>query len=182
MLTTDKVFTENDPPARDFLGEICHIWEASVGPVAAMKIRTVWMRMGVVLSPEGGALKRMMGPVKNYVGSPLGSGKQYVPWVHIEDACRAMISAIENESMQGVYNIATAHHVTNAELIRAIAKELGKPLWAPNVPAFLLKLMFGEMAEMVLKGSRVSNDKLVSTGFSFKYPRLQDALHDLLQK
>lgn len=181
MVTSDRIFTENDPPAKDFLGETCRVWEASVGPVAAMKVRTVWMRLGVVLSPEGGALKKMMGPVKSYIGSPLGSGKQYVPWVHIEDACRALAAAIENERMQGAYNISAAHHVTNADIVRGIARELKKPLWAPNVPAFLLRIIFGEMAGMVLQGSRVSNEKLLSTGFTFKHAQLEEALHDLLK-
>ena len=182
MVTTDKIFTEQDGPANDFLGESCRLWEESAGPIAAMKIRTVWARFGVVLSPDGGALKKMAAPIKSFIGSPLGSGRQYVPWIHIEDACRALIAAMENENMQGAYNLVTAHHVTNAELTRAIAKTLRKPLWAPAVPPFVLKLLLGEMAKMVLEGSRVSNEKILSTGFRFKFPELEGALADLLKK
>lgn len=182
MVNSDKIFTEHDKPAKDFLGESCRVWEESSGPIAAMKIRTVWARLGVVLSPDGGALKKMMPPIKSYIGSPLGSGKQYVPWLHIDDACRALIMAMENESMQGAYNLVAPQHVTNAELTREIAKVLEKPLWAPAVPGFVLKLMFGEMAGMILRGSRVSNGKLLSTGFKFKFPELEGALRDLLKK
>jgi uncharacterized protein len=182
MVTTDRIFNENDKPAKDFLGETCRIWEESAGPVAAMRIRTVWTRLGIVLSPDGGALKKMVCPVKYYIGSPLGSGRQYMPWVHIEDACRALIMAMENESMHGAYNIVAEQSVTNAELTRAIAKVLDKPLWAPAVPSFVLRLMFGEMASMILEGSRASNGKLLAAGFTFKFPRLEDALSDLLKK
>lgn len=182
MVTSDHIFTESDPASNDFLGYVCRLWEESVGPVAALKIRTVKLRFGIVLSPGGGALKKMAAPVKNYMGSPLGSGKQYVPWVHLDDACRAIIQAIENERMKGAYNVAAPQHATNSDLTKAIAKALHKPLLLPPVPSFVLKLLFGNMAEMVLKGSRVSCERLLGEGFEFEHPGLDEALNDLFKK
>lgn len=179
MVTSDHIFTETDPASNDFLGYVCKLWEEATGPIAALKIRTVKLRFGVVLSPHGGALKKMAAPVKGYIGSPLGSGKQYVPWIHLDDVCRAIVLAIENDNMKGAYNVASPQHATNAGLTKAIAKALHKPLILPAVPSFVLKLMFGEMAEMVLKGSRVSCERLVSEGFEFDHPSLDEALNDL---
>lgn len=180
-ITTDKIFTEQDAPAKDFLGEVCRLWEEAAGPIAAMKIRTVRLRFGVVLSMKGGALKAMAGPVKNYFGSALGSGKQWVPWLHIDDACRILIHALENQNMQGAYNAACSQHITNKELTKWIAKALNKPLILPNAPSFVLKLMMGEMACIALEGSRVSNDKLLGAGFSFSHPHLDEAIKDLVR-
>lgn len=181
MITSEHIFTENDPPSNDFLGYVCRQWEEASGPIAAMKVRTVRLRFGVVLARGGGALKKMVAPVRNYIGSPLGSGKQYVPWIHIDDVCRAIIHAIENEKMHGAYNTVAPEHITNAQLMRTIAKVLNKPMFLPAVPSFVLRLMFGEMANIVLKGSRASNEKLVKEGFDFKFPTLEGALRDLLK-
>lgn len=181
-ITSEKIFTEQDPAASDFLGEICRLWEEAAGPIAALKIRTVKLRMGVVLSASGGALKKMSGPVKSYIGSPLGTGKQYVPWIHIDDVCGIIIRAIEDESLSGVYNTCAPQHATNAEMTHAIAHALNKPLILPAVPSFVLKMMFGEMSRMILNGSRVSCEKLLKQGYTFRFPGLQDAVNDLLKK
>ena len=181
-VTSGKIFNENDPPGRDFLAEVCRLWEEAAGPIAAKKVRTVKLRLGVVLSMKGGALKKMSGPIKNYIGSPLGTGKQYVPWVHIEDACRALLHALESKSIQGAYNTAADQHITNAELTKEIARALHKPVIFPRVPGFVLKLFLGEMASMVLEGSKVSNQKLIDTGFTFRFPRLREALEDLVKQ
>jgi uncharacterized protein (TIGR01777 family) len=181
MVTSDRIYTEQDPPSNDFLGYICRMWEEAAGPIAAMKIRTVKLRFGVVLARDGGALKKMAGPVKNFIGSNLGSGKQYVPWIHLDDACRAVIFAMENEKMQGAYNIIAPAHATNADITKGIAKVLHKPLFLPPVPSFALKMILGDMYKMVVEGSRVSAEKLIDEGFEFEHPQLEGALRDLLK-
>ena len=140
------------------------------------------IRIGVLLSEKGGALNEMMKPIKWGVGSPLGSGDQYLSWIHIDDACRIFIKALEDESMEGVYNAVSPYPVTNKELTKTIAKVLGKPLWLPNVPGLVLKLILGEMSDLVLRGSQVSSEKIRRTGFEFLHADLEKAMNDLLVK
>ncbi|HSH64863.1 MAG TPA: DUF1731 domain-containing protein, partial [Bacteroidia bacterium] len=136
----------------------------------------------VVLSEKGGAFIEMLRPIRLFIGSPLGSGEQYIPWIHIDDICAIYIKAIEDQSMSGVYNAVSPEHVTNRYFTKITAKILGRPLIMPNVPAFLLKFLFGEMASVVLKGSRASCKKLEDTGYVFKYDKLHKALEALLKK
>jgi len=179
-VTSDKNFTETDPAAIDFMGTCCRLWEASAKPITGMGIRTVKIRVGVVLASKDGALAKMAGPVKFGIGSALGSGKQFMPWIHINDICGIFIKALEDESMQGVYNGVAPEPVSNKELTGSIAKTLKKPFFLPNVPAFVLKAMFGKMSEMFLEGSRVSSVKIEKAGYVFKYRKVEDALGDLL--
>jgi len=176
----ERIFTEKDKPADDFLADVVKQWEESVDKIATLGIRVVKIRIGILLSERGGALAEMVKPIKWCVGSPLGSGKQILSWVHIDDVCRMFIKAIEDVAMDGVYNAVAPHPVSNKELTVAIAKALDKPLWAPNVPGFVLKLMLGEMSELVLKGSHVSSKKIRDLGFEFEYTHLDNALRDLL--
>jgi NAD dependent epimerase/dehydratase family enzyme len=119
--------------------------------------------------------------VKYFVGAPLGSGEQLINWIHIDDLCRLFIKAVDDSSMSGAYNAVGPYAVTNRELTKAIAKALHKPLILPFVPAFVLNLMLGELAEVVLKGSNVSSGKIVKEGFSFQFNTLENALEDLLR-
>jgi hypothetical protein len=135
-----------------------------------------------VLSEKGGALKEMMLPVKLYVGSPLGTGDQMMSWIHIDDLCRMYIKAIEDESMEGVYNAVAPNPVSNKEFTKIIARTLKKPIWLPRVPGFVIEILFGEMAEVVLQGSMISSEKIESARFDFKFVNVQDALQDLLKK
>ncbi len=178
---TDEVFTEESQPGTDFLAEVTRKWEAEVDHVQELGIRTVKIRIGIVLSEKGGALKEMAQPVRMFVGAPLGTGKQIMSWIHIDDLCRMFIFALENESMQGAYNGVTPTWCSNRELTKAIAKTVGRPLLLPSVPAFVLKFILGEMASLVLEGSKVSADKIVQAGFHFNYPNLDQALGNLLQ-
>lgn len=180
-VTSEKIFSENDLPANDFLGQSCKAWEDSVDEISKLGIRTVKFRIGVVLSKDGGALPKMAAPFKFYMGAVLGSGKQYIPWVHINDVANAFMFAIQNEQLNGAYNLtAPGGGVSNREFSKILAKVLSKPILLPPVPEFALKLLLGEMADLVLKGSRVSSKKLSDTGFKFEYDDLGLALTKLI--
>ncbi len=180
-LTSEKIFNETDPPAVDFLGEVCRFWEEAADRFSESGSRVVKIRTGIVLARKGGVLSRIITPVRLGVGSPIGSGKQYVPWIHIDDLCNIFIKAIEDQNLNGAYNAAAPQDITNSDLMRSLAQELGKPFWFPAVPSFLMKIMFGEMSEILLEGSRISSEKIRSAGFNFQFPELKDALEDLLR-
>ncbi len=176
----NELMMEEAPVAGDFLAKVCQAWEAEIDALAlATGLRTVKIRVGIVLSTEGGALVEIAKPVKLMAGAPLGSGKQFQSWIHIKDLAKLFVYAIENGEMEGAYNGVAPNPVTNEELTKAIAKQLGKPLFLPNVPPFALKLMLGEMASVVLAGSKVSSEKTASTGFTWEFPQLKEALADL---
>jgi uncharacterized protein (TIGR01777 family) len=179
-VTSDKVFIESDPPGTDFQAKVCEIWERSSHKFAEAGIRTVQLRIGIVLTPHGGALKKMILPSKIGIGSPLGSGKQYFPWIHIKDAARAIDLSLKNKEMIGPYNLTAPHLVRYEDFSKSLAKVLKRPHIAPNVPAFVLKAMFGEMAQIILNGSPISSDKLVKAGFKFEFDNLEMALKNLL--
>jgi uncharacterized protein (TIGR01777 family) len=178
-ITSDKIFTEIDQPANDFLGEICRKWEQMADRFEESGIRTVKIRTGVVLSGSGGALGRIIPIVRMGIGSPLGSGKQYMPWIHIEDLCNIYIKAIEDKSLKGTYNAVSPEHITNKDLMRALTKVLRKPFFFPAVPSFTIKILFGKMSGILLDGSRVSADKIISAGYNFEFPDLESALENL---
>lgn len=177
MTLTDALFTENDKAGTDFLAEVVKAWEHEADLLKEKRL--VKIRTGVVLSKTDGALKEIAQPVRFGFGAPLGTGKQYVSWIHIDDICNMFIKAVEDESIHGPYNGVTGA-VTNRALTQAIAKTLRKPLWLPAVPAFALKLFLGEMSYLVLYGSNVSSAKIRQAGFAFKFDNLGDALADLL--
>ncbi len=181
VLTSEKIFSENDPPASDFIGETCILWEQSANRFKHLKKRVVILRTATVLSQRGGALPKMSKPVKLGAGAPVGSGKQYMPWIHIDDICKIYIKAIEDTKMKGAYNAAAPEQVTNEYFMKTLARVLGKPFLAPRVPAFVLKTLYGQMAELILKGSRVSTKKIESAGYEFQITGLEDALKDLIK-
>jgi uncharacterized protein (TIGR01777 family) len=178
----EKTFTEDDSPAKDFMAEVTRRWEEEVKNIESLGIRTVNMRTGIVLSARGGALKQMMTPIKLFAGAPLGSGQQNIPWIHIDDICQMYVKAMEDDSMIHAYNAVGPSSVTNTELTKAIAKILKRPLFLPNIPAFVLKLVLGEMAFYVLNGAKVSSEKIQKAGYQFKFKTLEDALKNLLAK
>lgn len=181
-ITSNKIYLENNKPYNDFLSEVCINWEEASKKFILIGIRTILLRTGVVLTKNGGALEKMSLPIKYGFGAVLGSGKQYIPWIHIEDLCAMYLWVLENENLNGVYNAVTPEHVTNKELTLAIAKKLNKSLWLPNIPSFILKFLLGSMAVMLLNGSRVSSKKIIKLGFKFKFKYLNDALDNLFQK
>lgn len=182
-LTTEKIFSENDPPGHDFLSEVVVLWERAADHFKEHNLaeRVVKIRTAVVLSEKEGALKKMLPPIEYGIGSALGSGKQYMPWIHSEDICSIYEFALKHPTLHGAYNAVSPQHATNADLTRKIAQVLHKPLFMPNVPGFILKLMFGELANAILEGSRASSQKIQSAGFQFKFPDLKEALQDLLR-
>ena len=180
-ITSEKIFAEGDPPADDFLGETCRLWEEAADRFSGSGTRVVKIRTGIVLSGEGGVITRLITPVRFGIGSPVGNGKQYVPWIHISDLCEIFIKAIEDSNITGAFNAAAPEHITNRDLMRSLAGVCRKPFWLPSVPSILMKIIFGEMSGILLEGSRVSCNKITSSGFNFRFPDLQNALADLLQ-
>ncbi len=178
-----EMFTEEDPVAPDFLGQTCKQWEDSIEPVHSLGIRLVKFRIGIVLSEKGGALKEFMKPVRLGVAAYLGSGKQFVSWIHINDMCRLFLYAIENNDIEGVYNAVAPHPASNKTLMTTLATVVKGKFFTPfYVPAFLLKIMLGEMSIEVLKSATVSSEKISNTGFQFAFPSLDAALRNLVKK
>lgn len=175
-----KPFVETDAASNDFLGETCRLWEQSITPVEAMKIRLVKLRTGIVLSNSGGALAEFKKPVKLGVAAILGDGKQMISWIHIDDLCRMYIAAIENENLSGAYNAVAPAPVTNKKLTIELAKKMNGQFFIPiHVPVFVLKIMMGTRSIEVLKSNTVSCEKIKQTGFAFLYPEIETALKQL---
>jgi uncharacterized protein (TIGR01777 family) len=177
----DELMTEDSPPSTDFIGECCVKWEQAVNEGEALGLRIVKFRTGVVLTNDGGALPQLAMPIKLGFGAALGSGKQWMPWIHIQDVVDMYLLGIENETLTGVYNMVAPNPVTNQQLTKAIAKQLKRPLWMPNVPAFALKLFLGEMSTVVLGSTKVSSAKIEGAGFVFRYLRVEDALREIYE-
>lgn len=178
--TVETIFEETAPPAKDYIGHVCNEWEAAAKKFEAEEVRTVLIRTGVVLTPKDGPLGKMTAPVKLGIGSGLGKGSQYMPWIHIDDLCEIYLKAIEDETMTGPYNGVAPEHISNIDFTKSIGKAIGRKVWFPNVPGFILRVLFGEMAVIFLEGSRVSCKKIRQTGLDYKYPTAQAALGNLL--
>lgn len=182
-IDVDTGFVETDAAANDFLGNTCKLWEQSIEPVEALNIRLVKLRTGIVLSKKGGALAEFKKPLQLGVAAILGSGKQVVSWIHIDDICGAYIYAIENENLSGSYNAVAPAPVTNKKLTVELAKNMNGKLFVPvNVPAIALKIMMGDRSIEVLKSATVNCEKIQKTGFTFLYPTMEVALHQLCNK
>ena len=178
----EQICTENTPPENDFLGSTCQKWEFAADTIGDLQIRVVKIRTGLVLGKEDGFLKKLTPIFKMRLGSALGSGKQYMPWIHVNDLCAIYLEAIKNSDMKGAYNAAIFDNTTNTVFSKTLAKVYGYSLWLPNVPAFLIKMALGEMAQIILKGRRVSPQKMIKTGFEFQFTVLEEALKDCLEK
>lgn len=174
--TDDVQHLETDPFGTDFLSDLVKQWEESAD-VFAVKCAVVKVRTAVVLGREGGALTRMLPAIKIGIGSPLGSGKQFMPWIHVDDLVGIIQHAIDKH-LEGAYN-AVACCDSNATFMRTIAKQLKKPFFFPAVPSFVMRMLFGEMADVLLKGTSASNQKIIKAGFSFQHSTLNDAVHDI---
>jgi uncharacterized protein len=173
-------FVESDPPASDFLGDTCRVWEQSIDPIANLGIRVVKLRTGIVLSNEGGAFTEFKKPARFGIAAILGSGKQMISWIHIDDLCRMYIAAIENNTLTGAYNAVAPHPVSNKELLlKTAAMMRGKTFIPIHVPSFALKIALGEMSVEVLKSATVSGKKISQTGFSFLFPSCDSAINAL---
>ncbi len=175
----DEEIAEDHPPGHDFLAEVCVAWEASTAPVEEEGVRRAILRTGIVLSARGGALPRMLLPFKLGLGGALGHGRQWFPWIHIRDHVRAIRFLIEHEQAHGPYNLSAPKPVRNAEFTRALGRALGRPA-VMRVPATALKLVFGEMATVLLDGQRAVPRRLLEAGFTFEFTEVEAALRDLL--
>lgn len=171
---------EASSPGEGFLADVVKAWENEARRAEINGHRTVIIRIGVVLAKEGGALERML-PVFNLgLGSVLGTGKQYMSWIHVRDLARLFLAPLENPKLNGVYNGVAPNPTTNRAFSKSLAKTLKKPFWAPPVPGFILKLMLGEMSQIVLQSQRISSKKIEEAGFRFEFEELNDALEDLI--
>lgn len=177
-ITSNLIFSESDSCGSDFLADVCRQWEDAAFLFSGLGIRTVVLRTGIVLSANGGALHKMLTPVKWGVGSPLGGGKQYMPWIHLKDLCNMYIKAIEDNNMQGAYNAVAPQHITNAEFLKRLAKVLKAPYFMPAIPAVLLRVLLGEMSSIILQGSRASCKKIQDAGYRFIYYDIDEAFYN----
>lgn len=174
-------FEETAPADTAFLGEVCRLWEAAADPAAALGIRVVKLRIGIVLSAEGGALAEFISPLRFGVATVLGNGRQVVSWIHNDDLCRLYLYAITNKDMHGVYNAVAPLPVTNRTLVTTVAElKNGNRYITIPVPSFLLKLVLGGRSIEVLKSATVSSKKTEASGFTFDYPELEKALTQIL--
>ncbi len=174
---TSSSAIETDKAGNDFLAKVCVQWE---NEITNCKTSVAIMRTGVVLAKEGGAVPKMVAPIKLGLGSPLGTGTQPMPWIHINDLCNMYLYAIQ-KGLNGVYNAVAPETVNNKELTYKLAKTVNRKIILPNVPSFVLKLMLGEMSSMLLTGVEVSSQKIKDKGFEFEYPSLSSALSQILK-
>jgi len=164
--------------SNDFLGDVVQQWEKAADQFETLGIKVAKIRIGVVLSKNGGALEKMAKPIKSFIGAPLGSGKQWQSWIHVDDLADLFLF-INKHNLSGVYNGVAPNPVTNSRLTKDIARKLKKPLFLPPVPGFVLKLILGEMAQVVLQSQKVSSEKIESEGFTFEFKTVYDALSDI---
>ena len=178
--TSHTIFTEKDPAADDFLGKVCKDWEEKALQFRNLGSRVVCVRTSTVLSEKGGALEVLKKPIELNVGAVLGTGDQYFPWIHIDDLVNIYVKAVECVTIDGAYNASAPDFVTNKILTKTIADDLGKTIWLPNIPKFVIKTALGKMSVLALEGSRISPEKIITEGFNFAYERLDSALADVL--
>jgi uncharacterized protein (TIGR01777 family) len=181
--TSDQILTENDEVQhKDFLSELSMAWENSADEFSAISDKIVWVRTAMVLSEKGGSFPMVKNIVDFNIGSALGSGKQWMNWIHLDDLVNIFIAAVEKEEISGKYNAVGDEIPTNEGFMKALAKA-DKKLFLPiNVPGFLMKILLGEMSEIILTGTRASNQKIKNTGLNFEYLTINQAFSDLIKK
>lgn len=179
-ITTDQILDEDSPRGEDFVAECCVQWENQAKQFESICNVTI-IRTGIVLTKHEGALAKLESSIKRGMGAPLGSGNQYMPWVHIDDMVGIYEKAIIDKEFIGTYNAVASQHVNNTEFTHQVARALGKKIRLPKVPAFMLKFIFGELSEILLNGSRVDNKKITQAGYAFKHDSLEEALKDVYQ-
>ena len=176
----DEEISESTPAGSDYLAGVAVAWENSTAPMETLGVRRAIIRTGVVLSKKGGALPQMLLPFKLFAGGPLGSGKQWLPWIHIADEVSAIRFLMENRRASGPFNLCAPNPLTNAEFGRVVGRVIGRPAMMPT-PAFALRLVFGEMATVLLDGQRQMPKRLIELGFAFRFPSAEAALRDILR-
>jgi uncharacterized protein (TIGR01777 family) len=179
---TDKESVEVDSPGNDFLAKTVVEWEESVLKIEELGIKTIRLRLGVVIAKEGGFLSKIKNIVNWGLASPVGSGKQFVAWIEISDLCSMFDYLINNETSYSVYNAVAPENITNRELMKVMAKEMSRPFIMPAVPAFAVRLLYGEMGDIILYGKKVSSKRIEEEGFSFKYRHFDELMKSYFQK
>jgi len=177
----DEILTEESPNGYGFLAECCKLWEDAIDEGKKLSLRIVKLRTGIVFSNDGGALPQLDKSVRLFVGAPIGTGKQWTPWIHVDDMVEMYIYALENLNMENNYNACAPFPVTNEGLTKAIARHLHRPVWPVKVPRKAIELLMGERAEAVLMSNNTSAQKILDAGFKFKFTHLDDALANLYQ-
>lgn len=175
-VTTDKTFVETSESGNDFLASVCQKWEDAALKFNDLGIRTIILRKGVILGKEGGMVKKLSSLAKLGINVSLGSGKQYLPWIDIRDLVKLYNFILSNAQLNGIYNAVATEQMTMNDFSKALLKSFGKKSFLPNAPAFVIRLLFGEMAVMLLEGSKVSNEKLKNTGFYFEFDTIERSL------
>ena len=178
----DDILTEDSGSGSDFLAKCCKLWESAVEEGSSLNMRIVKFRLGVILAKDAGALASLEKPVRYFAGAALGKGTQWVPWVHIDDTVAMFTDAVENEVFNGTYNACAPFPVTNTTLTKAVAKQLHRPVWPFNIPEKIMEMIMGKMSAIVLNSTNTSAQKLLDTGFKFKFTHLEDALNEIYQK
>ena len=180
-INSELIYSEDNCPGHDFLAKTCFDLETETLRFNRIGVQTSILRIGVVLSLQGGLMKKTINFARKHINPKLGDGSQYINWIHIEDLCRIYIHIIQ-QSIYGVYNAVATEKNKNVDFTQSVSKILKKSNISPSIPSFFLKIVFGEMASIMLYGSRVSNSKIKKTGFTFKFDQLESALKNLLVK
>lgn len=175
----DRILTEESSLGYGFLAECCKLWEDSVDEAKKLGLRVAKLRTGIVLTTKGGALPQLAMPIKFFAGAALGTGRQWVPWLHINDMINMYIAAVESSNISGAYNACAPFPVTNSALTKEIAKCLHRPFWPIKVPEFALKALMGERTQAILMSSNTSAQRILDTGYKFQFTNIEDALADL---
>jgi len=176
--SSEEIMTEESNQGNDFLAKICVEWEKEALEFQSIT-RVAIFRIGVVLSGKGGAYAEIAKPIKLGLGAVLGSGKQPLPWIHINDLSKLFLKALKNEKLQGIYNAVAPEQINQHQLTHSIANSLGKRIRLPNVPAFALKLMLGQRSDILLKGCKVSSQKIIDAGYEFELGNLSEAVEEI---
>lgn len=178
MKTSDQILYENDKPGNDFISKLVVDWEASADQFSA-RSKVVKVRISLVLDKDQGALSKIALPVKYGLGASLGKGEQWMPWIHLEDLCNIFIYTMVNKHITGVFNGVAPEHLTHKSFLKKLASKLGKSLWLPNIPSKIIQLFLGEKADLILKGSKISSEKILNAGYKFQYPTLSEAFNEI---
>ena len=176
----DEELNEDSGPGSDYLAHVCFEWEASTAPAERMGLRWPVIRTGIVLSTEGGALPKILLPFKLFAGGPMGSGRQWWPWIHLQDQVRAIRFLMEHDSATGPFNLTAPHPLTNKDFASVVGRVMGRPALLP-APALALQVALGEMSTVLLDGQRALPHRLQELGFEFNFATLDAALRDLLK-
>jgi uncharacterized protein (TIGR01777 family) len=175
----DEILKEDSGAGSGFLADCCQLWENAVDKMDNLGLRVAKIRIGVVLDKAAGALPELEKPIKFFVGAPLGSGNQWIPWIYLHDLVQIFVHVVDNNELSGAFNACAPNPITNKTLTKAVAKNVHRPVWPFGVPESVMKMILGEMSQVVLASNNTSAEKLISTGFFFKFTHLEDALKDI---